>query len=67
MCASEILSGPTIVAYADTLIRANRELDLDSDATIWVKKVDKPEDFGVVELNDKRQIINLIENQKICF
>ena len=64
MCASEILSGPTIVAYADTLIRANRELDLDSDATIWVKKVDKPEDFGVVELNDKRQIINLIEKPK---
>ena len=62
MCASEILSGPTIVAYADTLIRANRELDLDSDATIWVKKVDKPEDFGVVELNYKRQIINLIES-----
>ena len=65
MCASEILSGPTIVAYADTLIRASGELNLDSEATIWVKKVDKPEDFGVVELNDKRQIINLIEKPKI--
>mgnify|MGYP003338609036 CR=1 FL=1 len=44
MCASEILSGQTIVAYADTLIRAKGDLELDSDATIWVKKVDNPED-----------------------
>lgn len=64
ICASEILMGPTIVAYADTLIRAKGDLELDSDATIWVKKVDNPEAFGVVELNDKKQIINLIEKPK---
>ena len=64
MCASEILNGPTIVAYADTLIRTKGELDLDADAIICVNKVDKPEAFGVVELNDKRQIVNLVEKPK---
>tara|TARA_B100000941_G_C28435020_1_gene516427 strand:+ start:38 stop:481 length:444 start_codon:yes stop_codon:yes gene_type:complete len=54
MCASEILIGPKIVAYADTLIRAKGELDLDADALICENKVDKPEAFGVIELNGKR-------------
>ena len=61
MCAAEILKGPTVVAYADTLIRANLTLDPDADAVIWVKQVDSPEAFGVVELDDQNTIVNLVE------
>lgn len=61
MCAAEILEGPTVVAYADTLIRANLKLDPIADAVIWVKQVDSPESFGVVELNDENTIVNLVE------
>ena len=61
MCAASILKGPTVVAYADTLIRANLKLDPEADAVIWVKQVDQPEAFGVVELNSSNSIVNLVE------
>jgi glucose-1-phosphate thymidylyltransferase len=34
------LSGPAVIAYADTLIRADF-LDPQADAVIWVKQVDQ--------------------------
>ena len=61
MCAKESLSGPAVIAYADTLIRADFNLDPDADAVIWVKQVERPEAFGVVKLNDKHEIIELVE------
>ena len=61
MCAKSILKGPTVVAYADTLIRAKLTLNPKADAVIWVKKVAAPESFGVVALDDQKNIINLIE------
>ncbi|MGB1210542.1 glucose-1-phosphate thymidylyltransferase [Lacinutrix venerupis] len=61
MCAKESLSGPAVIAYADTLIRANFNLDPDADAVIWVKQVDKPEAYGVVKLNDNKEIVELVE------
>jgi len=64
MCAKESLSGPAVIAYADTLIRANFSLDSDADAVIWVKQVDKPEAFGVVKLNSNNDIVELVEKPK---
>ncbi|WP_040491258.1 sugar phosphate nucleotidyltransferase [Xanthomarina gelatinilytica] len=64
MCAKPSLSGPAVIAYADTLIRANFDLDTEADAVIWTKQVDKPEAFGVVKLNDKNEIIELVEKPK---
>ncbi len=61
MCAKESLSGPAVIAYADTLIRADFNLDKDADSVIWVKQVDKPEAYGVVKLNEKNQITELVE------
>ncbi len=64
MCAKESLSGPAVVAYADTLIRADFNLDKEADAVIWVKQVDKPEAYGVVKLNEKKEIVELVEKPK---
>ncbi|MEJ6583979.1 MAG: sugar phosphate nucleotidyltransferase [Crocinitomicaceae bacterium] len=61
MCAKDSLSGPTVIAYADTLIQADFKLDPAADAVIWVKQVERPEAFGVVQLNDKQEIIELVE------
>ena len=61
LCAEPLLSGPTVIAYADTLIRADFALDNSADATIWVKKVKNPEAYGVVETNDKGEIKGLVE------
>ncbi|PKV48829.1 glucose-1-phosphate thymidylyltransferase [Aquimarina sp. MAR_2010_214] len=64
MCAKESLSGPAVIAYADTLIRADFNLDKNADSVIWVKQVDQPEAYGVVKLNDKNQIVELVEKPK---
>lgn len=64
MCAADSLSGPAVIAYADTLIRADFDLDKNADSVIWTKKVENPEAYGVVNLNDKNEIIELVEKPK---
>ena len=64
MCAKDSLSGPAVIAYADTLIRADFDLDKEADAVIWTKKVTNPEAYGVVNLNEKNEIIELVEKPK---
>jgi glucose-1-phosphate thymidylyltransferase len=61
MCAKESLSGPAVVAYADTLFKADFNLDKSADAVIWVKQVDNPSAFGVVKMNDEGNITDLVE------
>lgn len=61
MCAKDSLQGPTVIAYADTLIQADFKLDPAADAVIWVKQVDRPEAYGVVKLNDRQEIVELVE------
>jgi glucose-1-phosphate thymidylyltransferase len=64
MCAKDSLSGPAVIAYADTLIRADFDLDQTADSVIWVKQVDQPEAFGVINLNENNEIIELVEKPK---
>ncbi|UOB16020.1 sugar phosphate nucleotidyltransferase [Abyssalbus ytuae] len=64
MCAQNSLSGPCVIAYADTLFKADFNLDKNADSVIWVKQVDKPEAYGVVQLNDKGNIEALVEKPK---
>ncbi|MBL7859423.1 MAG: nucleotidyltransferase [Cyclobacteriaceae bacterium] len=59
--AKELFTGKVIVAFADTLFRANFKLDTTQDGIIWVQKVDDPSHFGVVRLNDKKEITELVE------
>jgi len=61
MCAKESLSGPCVVAYADTLFKADFELDPQADAVIWTKQVESPEAYGVVKLNSNSEIVELVE------
>jgi len=51
-CAKESLSGPCVVAFADTLFKADFTLDANADGAIWVKKVEDPSAFGVVKLKN---------------
>lgn len=64
MCAKESLAGPAVIAYADTLIQAEFQLDPAADAVIWVKQVERPEAYGVVQLNDRKEIVELVEKPK---
>lgn len=51
-CAKESLRGPCVVAYADTLFKADFTLDVNVDGAIWVKQVENPSAFGVIKLKD---------------
>lgn len=64
MCAKDSLQGPCVVAYADTLFKADFQLDPDADAVMWVKQVETPEAYGVVELNSQGHIEKLTEKPK---
>ena len=64
MSAKGSMSGPIVVAYADTLFRADFTLDTEADSVIWVKQVEDPSAFGVVQLNDKNQIVDFVEKPK---
>lgn len=59
--AKELFEGKVIVAFADTLFRADFKLDTNKDGTIWVQQVENPAQFGVVKLNDQGEITELIE------
>lgn len=60
-CAKDLLDGNMIVAYADTLFRADFTLDAEQDGIVWVQKVADPSAFGVVQVNDKNTIIDFVE------
>ncbi|WP_286912038.1 sugar phosphate nucleotidyltransferase [Flavobacterium sp. UBA4197] len=64
MCAKESMSGPVVVAYADTLFRADFTLDTTADSVIWVKQVEDPSAFGVVQLDGNNQIVDFVEKPK---
>ena len=61
LCAQESLSGPLVVAFADTLFKADFQLDSSVAGTIWVQKVEDPRPFGVVKLNGQGQITDFVE------
>lgn len=60
-CAENSMQGDVVVAFADTLFRADFVLDKNSDGVIWVKKVEDPSAFGVVKLDDYGFITDFVE------
>lgn len=60
-CAKESLAGKVVVAFADTLFKADFTLDTSNEGIIWVQKVEDPKPFGVVKLNDKNEITDFVE------
>lgn len=60
-CASQSLKDEVVIAFADTLFYADFKIKTDDEAIIWVQKVDNPSSFGVVSLNEKKQINGFVE------
>ena len=61
MCASELLEGNVVVAFADTLFRGEFTVDTTNEGTIWVQKVEDPKPFGVVKLDKHNIITDFVE------
>jgi glucose-1-phosphate thymidylyltransferase len=61
LCAKDSLKGKVIVAFADTLFRADFTLDEEKDGIIWVNKIEDPRMFGVVKVNSENTITEFVE------
>jgi glucose-1-phosphate thymidylyltransferase len=61
MCAKECLTGKVLVAFADTLFKADFKMDSSQEGIIWVQKVEDPKPFGVVKLNAENVITDFVE------
>ncbi len=61
LCAENSLEGNVVVAFADTLFRADFTLDSSADGIIWVNQIDDPSAFGVVKLNEENVITDFVE------
>lgn len=64
LCAKEKMVGPVVVAFADTLFKADFKIDPDDDGILWVKQIEDPSAFGVVKTNDIGEIIDFVEKPK---
>ena len=53
--------GNCVVAFADTLFKADFTLDSTKDGIIWVSQIDDPSAFGVVKLNKENIITDFVE------
>jgi len=60
-CAKDSLTGPVVVAFADTLFKANFTLDADKDGIIWVQQIPDPRQFGVIKVNADNIITDFVE------
>jgi glucose-1-phosphate thymidylyltransferase len=61
MCAKDSITGKTVVAFADTLFKADFVMDTNQEGVIWVQGIEDPRQFGVVKLNDAGVITDFIE------
>ena len=61
LCAEQSLEGPVIVAFADTLFKADFQISEEIEGMIWVKQIDDPSAFGVVKLNLANEIVDFVE------
>jgi len=61
MCAKDAIKGKTVVAFADTLFKADFVMDTEQEGVIWVQKIENPSAFGVVKLDANNIITDFIE------
>jgi len=62
LCAQQALTGKVIVAFADTLFKADFKIETaQHDGIIWVQKIDDPKMFGVVKVNENNVITDFVE------
>jgi glucose-1-phosphate thymidylyltransferase len=61
LCAGASLKDNCIVAFADTLFRANFHFNPNEDGIIWTQKVDNPQSFGVVKIDLNNVITDFVE------
>jgi glucose-1-phosphate thymidylyltransferase len=65
LCAKDVMEGPVVVAFADTLFKADFKIDPNADGILWVKQIENPSAFGVIKMNDAGYIVDFIEKPDV--
>ena len=65
LCAEDSLEGNLIVAFADTLFKADFQFDPEQDGYIWVQRVEDPSAFGVIVTDDNDVITEFVEKSPV--
>ncbi len=62
-CAREFMQGPVLIAFSDTLIETNLAFLANEplDAVAWVKPMEDPRRFGVIETDENGLATRLVE------
>ncbi|MGZ3883803.1 MAG: sugar phosphate nucleotidyltransferase [Bacteroidia bacterium] len=61
LCAKDAIKGKTVVAFADTLFKADFVMDTNQEGVIWVQKIEDPRQFGVVKVSGAGVITDFVE------
>jgi len=61
LCGEELLEGPVVVAFADTLFRADFTISADVDGVLFTQKIEDPKAYGVVVTDEGGNITDYIE------
>ena len=61
LCGAECLEGPVVVAFADTLFRADFSINPEADGVLFVQKIEDPSAFGVIVTDDNGGIVDYVE------
>ena len=64
LCGQECLEGPVVVAFADTLFRADFSINPEADGVLFVQKIEDPSAFGVIVTDDSGGIVDYVEKPK---
>jgi len=64
LCGRDFLDGPVVVAFADTLFRADFTIDPEADGVLFCQRIDDPSAFGVVVTDDAGTIVDYVEKPK---
>lgn len=62
--AKNLLNGPTLIVFSDTLFDSDLDFSNKVDGCIFVKEVDNPSSYGVVKTNNKGHIVEFVEKPK---
>lgn len=65
LCAADSLHGNVLIAFSDTLFKADFSFDPAEEGIIWVKQVADPSAFGVVKTDSGQVITDFVEKSPV--
>jgi len=64
LCAEDSMKGKCMIAFSDTLFKADFAFNSEEDGIIWAQKVKDPSAFGVLKTDENSVITDFIEKPK---